>query len=254
MRYLLLCIILVGLNACKVELFTRLDEKEANQILNELESKGIEATKFLSDKRKGLWGIEVPSSQASRSINILKSKDLPSMSHPGFEGILKDSSLVPSPEDKSIKYHIALAGELSRTLESLPGIQFARVHFAMDTSSDSFSQVKTSVKKAGVVLKVLEKKFQLRPQDIQSLISGAVPAITPESVSVVIQMTDDSVSYKTELSSFGPFRVSHTSKTWLGIVFSLVLLILAALVLYIFMLKKKFRKLQHTVFIEESED
>ncbi|MBN2724061.1 MAG: hypothetical protein JXR95_08340 [Deltaproteobacteria bacterium] len=229
MKFLIFSLCFFTLVSCKVELFRTLDEREANLIIKTLESQGIEASKFVTDKRKGKFGIEVPEHDASKAISILSSKDLPKVKHRGFNSLLENNSLIPSVEDKTVKYFIALGGELSKTLESLPGIQFARVHFAIDAGHNDFSNRKTSVKKASVVLKVENKEFQLKGSDIQSMIAGSLPELQPENVAVIIQITDTDRVSLPEMSSFGPFRVSPSSHKWLVLIFFVFLTIIIAL-------------------------
>jgi type III secretion protein J len=232
---------LVTFLGCQVELYRGLDETEANSVLNELQKNGIEGKKIVTSKRKGLFGIEVSRSDTSKALEILASQDLPKRKHSGFSLVTSGGSLIPSPSERKMKYYIALAGELEQTLEHLPGVQYARVHFAMELGSGSSSYVKKdlSPQKASVIIKYREKEFQLTPKHIQVLVAGALPRLEPDGVSVVIQLAPAIKISSSAYASFGPFSVAPSSRIWLMILFSLFIFgFFLTLVLWLRALKK----------------
>ncbi|MBU1238081.1 hypothetical protein KJ865_00095, partial [Myxococcota bacterium] len=212
----------------QVELFRTLSEEDANRVYRELEHSGIEVKKTTTDKRKGLFGIEVPRSQASRALEILRARDVPRKTHRGFSLITDGGNLIPSPKKERIKYFIALSGELEQTLENLPGVQYARVHFAMPSEPGLIldDSRKTMPQRASVVLKVQEKLFQLSPKDVQVLIAGALPDIKPEAVSVVVQLAVSQKAGPAGYSSVGPYAVSPASRVPLFITLLVAVLLL----------------------------
>ncbi len=231
-RLFLIVLIVLTQSGCQVELFRTLSEGDANRVYRELERSGIEVKKTVTDKRKGFFGIEVARGQASRALEILRSKDLPRRSHRGFGLVTEGGNLLPSPRRERLKYHIALAGELEETLENLPGVQYARVHFALprQTGIALGNGPAPSAQRASVVLKVQEKLFQLAPKDVQALVAGALPDIKPEAVSVVVQLAIPTEGGAAGYASLGPFSVSPSSRLPLLITLIVVGLLLALLI------------------------
>ncbi len=244
-RRLIACLLLL-LTACQVELYRELKEQDANMIYRELERQGIEVKKTVTDKRKGHYGIEVPRSQAAKAIALLQSKDLPRQGHRGFSLLTKGGGLIPSPRDQRVKFYIALAGELEETLVNLPGVQYARVHFALPEGAGAYSLTKKSQppQRASVVLKVQEKRFQLHPKDVQALVAGALPKIDPAAVSVVIQLAQPLAARSAPYSSLGPFSVSPSTKLPLTLLFAGLLLVVVLLVVFLILSRRALSRLQ----------
>jgi type III secretion protein J len=251
-KKLILFIWILILPACEVQLFQGLPENEANKIIKELETSGIEAKKTITDKRKGLFGVEVSQNDISHAISILNSKDLPRPKRKGLSIVLKSSSIIPSPSENRIKYYIGLADELSDTLEKLSGVQFAKVHFALPSINQmlNFDKKDSSPKKASVILKVDEKKFQLKAQEIQILIAGSLPNIESDSVAVIIQhVQQNKIEFKQHFAYIGPFKVAPSSKYPILITFLFLFLIIIITTTLFFLSKKK----KNSVIIPEDE-
>ena len=152
--------------------------------------------------------------------------------------------LLYAERSKGAIAHIALAGELEQTLENLPGVQYARVHFAMPEGSGVLTskEERQPPQRAAVVLKVQEKLFQLTPKDVQSLVAGSLPKIAPGAVSVVVQLAPPVKPGKGAYTTLGPFTVSPSTKVPLLITFVLMLLLVAGLVITVFLTRRSLAK------------
>ncbi|MDA3864973.1 MAG: hypothetical protein PF689_14020 [Deltaproteobacteria bacterium] len=234
---------------CKVDLFNELSEKEANRVLTVLQNKGIKAEKFIRDKRKGYYGIEVDKDEAAQAVSILNQLDLPSDKHRGYDLVTQKSGLLPSPGNKVNRYYIALAGELAKTMERLPGIHFARIHFAIPQNNTSFGHNKKELvpEKASVVLKVNEAEFQMKPTDVQTLVAGSIAELEAASVSVIIQLAD---LRKIKNSRPTPSSFFSFSPLILIIFGTLSLVVIVSLVVAVFHLKKRLKELSKQLSTE----
>src|SRR5262245_31877616 len=116
---------------CGVELEHGLDERQANEVVAVLESAGIGADKVQEDGQANAYKIVVPHGESARAFALLESRDLPKRALRGLGDTFAGGTLLPSPVEDRARYAAALAGELERSLEEIPGVVSARVHLAL---------------------------------------------------------------------------------------------------------------------------
>src|SRR5574341_884221 len=75
--------------------------------------------------------VSVDAADSGRARRVLAERELPWQRPPGFAEVFAKGSLIPTPVEERALYHHALAGELSRSLETLDGVVEARVHLAL---------------------------------------------------------------------------------------------------------------------------
>ncbi|MGM0595431.1 MAG: hypothetical protein ACQES9_00175 [Myxococcota bacterium] len=237
--FILLSFTVIG---CKADLFNELSEKEANKVLTVLQNRGIKAEKFIRDERKGHYGIEVDKSDAAQAVSILNKLDIPSDKHRDYDLVTKKSGLLPNPGNKINRYYIALAGELAKTMERLPGIHFARIHFAIPQNNTNIGHTNKKLvpEKASVVLKVNEEEFQMKPTDVQTLVAGSIAELDAGSVSVIIQLAD---LRKAKTSSSTASSFFYLPPLVLIIFSALAVVVIVSLAVIVFRFKKKLKEL-----------
>jgi type III secretion protein J len=120
-----------ALSGCGVELEHGLDERQANEVTAVLESSGIAADKIAEDNNANAYKIVVPRAEAGRAFSLLESRDLPRRAMRGLSDTFAGGTLLPSPVEDRARYAAALAVELERSLEEIPGVVSARVHLAL---------------------------------------------------------------------------------------------------------------------------
>lgn len=111
-----------------------LDEKEANEILVYLASKGIDANKVVSTSAGGaggskvvLWDIVVKTDQATEAMALLNQAGLPRRRGQSLLGIFANVGLVPSDMEQKIRYEAGLAEQIASTIRKIDGILDAEV-------------------------------------------------------------------------------------------------------------------------------
>lgn len=111
-----------------------LDEKEANEILVYLSSKGIDANKVLSTTAAGgggskvvLWDISVNAEQATEAMALLNQAGLPRRRSTNLLGIFANVGLVPSDMEQKIRYEAGLAEQIAGTIRKIDGVLDAEV-------------------------------------------------------------------------------------------------------------------------------
>lgn len=178
---LIAIILTVILNAPKyVLLITANNESDAGAIVQQLESQGI-PYKVESGNR-----IFIPSSYNVYEVRMkLASSGVLGSSSKGFE-ILDESSFGATSFDKQVNYQRALQGELERTIATINGVKFARVHLTLPKYT-YYVRGELAETRASVQL-VLEPGVTLDKQQVKGIIyllTGAVEGLKPENVKVV---------------------------------------------------------------------
>jgi type III secretion protein J len=198
---------------CGVELEHGLDERQANQVAAVLEQAGVGADKVADDN--GTFKIVVPRGEAARAFALLEARDLPKRGSKGLAETFADSGLLPSAASERARYAAALAAELERTLEAMPGVTAARVHLALPAEDPLAApgDAARATPTAAVLLKT-RATASVDEQAVRALVAGAVPTLSPAAVHVVAAAApvDDAPP---PLAELGPIRVARSSRATL---------------------------------------
>ncbi len=112
-----------------------LDEKEANEIIVLLSTKGIDAEKIKSAVGQGgggtqtvsLWNIAVPDEESTSAMSILNNAGLPRRKSQNLLDIFSNTGLVPTDMGEKIRYHAGLAEQIASTIRNIDGVLDADV-------------------------------------------------------------------------------------------------------------------------------
>jgi len=225
-----------------VEIVHDLDEPQANTIVAMLQREGVATNKTRQESgQKSTYTITVQRADAPRAWQLLRKQNLPRPATPGFGEVFKAGSLVPTTAQQRAMMRHALSGEITQTLQSIEGVQQARVHIVLprrDPLAPRDQQNPTA--RASVLLKITHPEA-VKSHDIQKLVAGAVEGLAMKDVGVV--MLNTAGARKTEAVdvptvAVGPFAVAANSRislviTLLGAIVLLLLSGLAILVLAI---------------------
>ncbi len=114
-----------------------LDEKEANEILVYLSSKGVDANKVRSTDSGGgggskvvLWDISVNTDRATEAMALLNQAGLPRRRGSNLLGIFANVGLVPSDMEQKIRYEAGLAEQIASTIRKIDGVLDAEVQIS----------------------------------------------------------------------------------------------------------------------------
>lgn len=207
-RYTLLVLCVAG---CGVELEHGLDERQANEVAAVLEAAGIGADKLPEDGRADAYKIVVARSEAGRAFALLDARDLPRHSMRGLSDTFAGGTLLPSPVEDRARYAAALAAELERSLEELPGVVSARVHLALPPEESLVGDAAHARPTASVLLKT-SRPLAISDADLKRLVAGAINGLQAADVSVV---TAGGVAEPgaPPFERVGPLRVARDSRT-----------------------------------------
>lgn len=122
------CLFLLA--ACgRAELYGKLSEAQANEMIAALQRSGIEATK--SDGGEAGWTISTSKGDFGRAIEILQAQGYPRQDFATLGTVFKKEGFVSSPTEERARLNWGLSQELSRTLTQIDGVVQARVHLAL---------------------------------------------------------------------------------------------------------------------------
>jgi len=189
-----------------------LDERQANEVLSVLVERGLDAEKVVEPGRKPTWSVEVPRAQSTDAVRILSELGLPRPRAEGIQDVFDSGGMVPSPVEEQARLQHAREGELSRTLESVPGVLWARVHLVLPPPPRPGTLA--SPAKASAFLRVqpgTSERIGRMKDELRALIAGGVENLDPGQVTLVVSEVSSTVPARPDpLPSAGwqPLRVA----------------------------------------------
>lgn len=174
--------LLFFLSACKVDLYTNMGEKEANEIMAILITKGIDCNKLPGEESK--FTLRVEEKDFARAVEGLKELGYPKDKFLGLGEVFKKEKLIASPLEERVRFIYALSQQISETLSHIDGVISARVHVVLP-ENNPFTEAKPS--SAAVFIKY-QKGSQIDSliPDIKKMVINSIEGLTYEKVSVVL--------------------------------------------------------------------
>lgn len=133
---LILCTVFFSSCSSRKTIVNGLEEKEANEILVFLSSKGIDVGKTPQPAAGGggskiaLYDIDVPASEVTEAMRLLNQAGLPRRRPQNLLGIFSGSGLVPSDLEQKIRYEAGLAEQIASTIRKIDGVIDAEVQIS----------------------------------------------------------------------------------------------------------------------------
>lgn len=203
------------LAGCARQLETGLTEDDAQQIVVLLRENGISATTELDPNQKkgeATWVVNVrgESDTVVRAWKILNENGLPREKVKGFDEVFASSGMIPTAAEEKARLLSAIDGELTRTLQSLPGVVDARVQVVLPDNSPLVDRSQQPPSTASALIQFHGDEPPLKEIEVKNLMAKSVPGLTPENVAVVFRKVQIKPIPR---QGFGPFSVSE----WLEI-------------------------------------
>lgn len=179
---LMIVVALAGLlQACDIDLYTNLGEREANAMVAVLLRDGVPASRKVQDN--GQLTVVVDEKRFSEAMSLLDDAGLPGQSFSNMGQVFKSNGLVSSPVQERAQMVYALSEELSHSVSEIDGIISARVHVVLP-DNDLLKRV-ISPSSASVLVRYdpATDINQLIPQ-IKTLVANGISGLSYEGVSV----------------------------------------------------------------------
>ncbi|MBF0320069.1 MAG: type III secretion inner membrane ring lipoprotein SctJ [Nitrospirae bacterium] len=175
------------LTACKESLYTNLSEREVNEIIAILQSRGIDCVKTPGVETK--WSVEVASADFSIAVDILKSYGYPHREYDSIGDVFK-SGMLSSPVVERIRFIYAVSQELEATIASMDGVMVARVHVVLPQNNPLSDKIIPS--SASVFVKHAPgARIQNAIPKIKELVVNSIEGLIYENVTVVVTESDN---------------------------------------------------------------
>ena len=171
------------LAACKVELHSGLDERDANEILAILLKNDIAASRTAA-KDKTLT-VMVDEEKFAEAVDILQAHSLPREKFSDLCSVFTGEGMISSPVEDRARLICALGQELSRTISEIDGVMSARVHVVLPEYDLGRTKAKPS--SASVFIRHHEDApiDRLSPQ-IKMLVANGIEGLVYDKVSVAM--------------------------------------------------------------------
>ena len=179
---------LLALAGCRVEVYDKLSQRDANEMTALLLLAGIDAKRIT--QKDGMFAVTVNESDFAQAVTLIDQSGLPKPNFASMTEVLSDDRLIASPSEERARLNYALSQELSRTVSEIEGVVSARVHLATPSNdplsrSDTKSSASVAIHHrndfaaAGVVPR------------IKVLVANAVDGLDYERVSVALFSTSE---------------------------------------------------------------
>lgn len=123
---------IVALSGCRIEVYDKLSQRDANEMTALLILAGVDAKR--ETQKDGMFAVTVSEDDFAEAVTLIERSGLPKPSFASMTDVLSDDRLIASPLEERARLNFALAQELSRTVSEIEGVLTARVHLA--TPSD----------------------------------------------------------------------------------------------------------------------
>jgi type III secretion protein J len=173
-------LLLLLLTGCKEQLYTKLTEREANEMAAVLMQTGIDVDR--KSAKDGSITVSVEKDQFAQSIWVLKNQGLPRQTFSSMADVFKGEGLIPSPMEERIRFLYALSEGLSRTISEIDGVIDARVHVVLPKNDPMNQEAQPS--SASVFIRYYDDQPPRIPQ-IKMLVANSVDSLSYDKVSVI---------------------------------------------------------------------
>jgi type III secretion protein J len=173
---------LLLLAGCEVDLYSRLTENEANEIVATLIRNGISASRHAA--KDGSLIVKVDERAFSDAMAVLNDAGLPRQKFSSIGDVFADTKLVSSPTEERARFIYALSQELSKTLSEIDGVIAARVHLVLPKNDPLREEQKPSSASVFIKHDPALSLASLLPQ-IKTLVTNSIEGLNYDKVSVV---------------------------------------------------------------------
>jgi type III secretion protein J len=175
--------------SCKAELYSRVSERDANEILATLYAAGVHAGKSTRDEKT--WSVEVDEHELQRALQIVSAHGLPREQFANTGELFKKEGLISTPAEERIRYIYAVSQELSNTLSQIDGVISARVHPVIPANDPLASQIRPS--SASVFIKYRhDANLEAMAPAIKNLVMHSIEGLGYENISLTFVVAEES--------------------------------------------------------------
>jgi type III secretion protein J len=173
----------LALAGCQSDLYTNLDEKQANEIVATLLRNYIPAERVAA--KGNSFAVRVDEKRFAEAVGVLKEDGLPRERFATLGETFKRDGMFSSPVQEKASMIFALSQELSHTVSEIDGVQRARVHLVLPENDPLRQQFIPSSASVVVHHDAAVPIGNLVPQ-IKMVVANGVSGLTYDKVSVAL--------------------------------------------------------------------
>lgn len=171
------------LQACSVELYSNLDQRQANEIVATLMRHGIPAQREAG--KDGKMTVSVQKGRFAEAMALLDESGLPKQEFQTLGDVFKRGGLVSSPVEERATMIYGLSQELSQTISEIDGVLSARVHLVLPENDPLRQQLVPSSASVFIRHRASVPMNELIPQ-VKMLVAKGIAGLTYDNVSVTL--------------------------------------------------------------------
>ncbi|AZO48766.1 MAG: EscJ/YscJ/HrcJ family type III secretion inner membrane ring protein [Mesorhizobium sp.] len=171
------------LQACSVELYSNLNQRQANEIVATLMRHGIPAQREAG--KDGKMTVSVQKDRFAEAMVILDESGLPKQEFQTLGEVFKRDGLVSSPVEERATMIYGLSQELSQTISDIDGVLSARVHLVLPENDPLRQQLVPSSASVFIRHRASVPMNELIPQ-VKMLVAKGIAGLTYDNVSVTL--------------------------------------------------------------------
>lgn len=173
------CVALIG---CDADLYSNLQEREANEMMAVLSAWNIDVDK--SVQADGKFGLRVDEALSARAITVLENHGLPRMKRKSIEELFPNK-MIPTPLEERARYVYSLQQSLEETLTHVDGVITARVHVVVPQNNPFADELAPS--SASIFLKVRDDvDLQNQRSDIKRIVGNSIEGLSYKDVTLTM--------------------------------------------------------------------
>lgn len=202
MRVILVFLSLIFLASCEKQMVivTDVPEREANEIIVFLASKGVDSTKTAAAAGAGvamgtsegsMWNILVDEKKELEAMAVLNRNGLPRKKTTSLLELFAKSGLISSEREENIRFQAGLAAQIAGTIRQIDGVIDANVELSIPEQQGVVLPGQETEKKrivAAVFVKhqgILDDPNSHLVTKIKRLVSGSVSGLDVNDVTVI---------------------------------------------------------------------
>jgi type III secretion protein J len=174
-----LALLLAG---CNADLYSGLNERDANRMVAVLMAHGIQAEKTAA--KDGTLTIRVPNDRFADAMTQLDAAGLPAQQHATMGDVFRGNGLVATPAQERAQMIYATGEELARTIGEIDGVLNARVHVVLP-NNDPLQRNATPSSASVFVRYAPTADFARFIPQIKTLVADSIAGLDYNRVSVV---------------------------------------------------------------------
>jgi type III secretion protein J len=237
---------LLALTGCgKIDLYTTLPEKEANEIISLLAQQNVPTQKM--EGKEGAFIVKVSAPDFAKSVDLLNAHGYPRVKYQTIGQVFAKAGLVSSPLEERARFMYALSEDISATLCDIPGVLTARVHLVLP-ENDPYTEVVVPSSAAVCITYRPDANLEDYIKEIKYLVTNSIEGLEYDRVSVALFPANFSLAFSQDkavnsMVRFLGMEISPEARTRIIVILSslglLLLLIIIFFVLSLRLLAKK---------------